>query len=96
MSLAVRAGKTLGAEVHAANAGGLVDDRAEREIEIARLEQPRVPTPGAGNDLERDTRSLARGRVEKRRKKECCEEVGGGNHEATFCGPWIERGSPPE
>ena len=76
-----RAGEALGAEIDPPDAGRLVDDRAEREIELAGLEHPCVAAPGAGHDLQRDPGRLARDGGHQLGEDQHAQEVGRRDHE---------------
>src|ERR1044071_4812898 len=96
MPLACRAGKTVRQEVRPANPWRLVHDRAESEMDIARLEKPSVAAPRARYDLEGNTGRLSGCRVEERRHEQRREEIGRGDHETSGRGRRIERGSTCE
>jgi hypothetical protein len=88
--------EALREEIHSTDARGVVDDRAERDIEIAGLEQPRVAASRGGDDLQRDPRRLARDHLEERWEKQRREEIGRSDHEATLGRRRIERGAALE
>ncbi len=96
MALAGGAREALREEIHSTDARGVVDDRAERDVEIAGLEQPRVAAPRGGDDLQRDPRRLARDHLEEWWEKQGHEEIGRSDHEATLGRRRIERGAALE
>ncbi len=85
-----RAGEPLDAQVHATNSRRAFHDGAEREIDLARLEQPRVSAPRARDDVERHARCFARDRLEERWQDERREKIRCGHDEAPLGGARIE------